>query len=293
MIRSMTGFGRAAFEAAGASFAIELRCVNQRNLDLSVRLPRSFNALEPELRKALSQRFARGKVELGVALAVGTAPRAELEVDRVLVARYLALSRELSRESGVVDRVSVAELLAMPGVIHTVEASAREEDAAAPLLEAAGRAADAALAMREAEGAALERELRVRLASVSAIVAELGGRAGEVQRAVRERLRVRAEQLRAETGLLDEARLYHEVALAAERLDVAEELARLASHVEQFIAAFASDEPVGRRLDFLTQELAREANTLGAKAGDAPLAHRVVDLKTEIDRIREQVQNIE
>jgi uncharacterized protein (TIGR00255 family) len=106
-------------------------------------------------------------------------------------------------------------------------------------------------------------------------------------------MRARAEQLRAETGLLDEARLYHEVALAAERLDVAEELARLASHVEQFHAALAGAEPVGRRLDFLAQELAREANTLGAKAGDAPLAHRVVDLKTEIDRIREQVQNVE
>ncbi|MFI5321711.1 MAG: YicC/YloC family endoribonuclease [Myxococcota bacterium] len=293
MIRSMTGFGRAVFEAAGASFAVELRSVNQRNLDLSVRLPRSFAGLEPELRKSLAQRFSRGKVELGVALAAGSGPRAELEVDRSLVQRYLELSRELARESGVVDRMGVAELLAMPGVIRTVEASAGEGDAGAALLEAAGRAASAGLAMREAEGAALERELRARLANVSAIVAEIGGRAGEVQRAVRERMRARAEQLRAETGLLDEARLYHEVALAAERLDVTEELARLASHVEQFLTALASDEPVGRRLDFLTQELAREANTLGAKAGDAPLAHRVVDLKTEIDRIREQAQNIE
>jgi uncharacterized protein (TIGR00255 family) len=289
----MTGFGRASFEAAGSTFAVELRSVNQRNLDLSVRLPRALSGLEAELRRLLSQRFSRGKLELSVALAAGAAPRAELEVDRALLLRYLALARELSRESGVIDRVSVAELLAMPGVVRAVEAAAREEDAAAPLLEAVARAADGALAMRAAEGGALARELSARLATVNALVAELGGRAGEVQRAVRERLRVRAEQLRAETGLLDEARLYHEVALAAERLDVAEELARLASHVEQFSAALASDEPVGRKLDFLTQELAREANTLGAKAGDAPLAQRVVDLKAEIDRIREQVQNIE
>jgi len=289
----MTGFGRAAFEAAGATFAVELRSVNQRNLDLAVRLPRSFAGLEPELRKLLGQRFARGKVELGVAPAAGSAPRAEIEVDRALVQRYLTLSRELSRESGVVDRVSVAELLSMPGVVRSVEAAAREEEAAAPLLGAAARAADAALAMRAAEGAALERDLRARLAVVSDLVAEIRGRAGEVQRVVRERMRARAEQLRAEIGLQDDARLYHEVALAAEKLDVAEELARLASHVEQFLAGLASDEPVGRRLDFLTQELAREANTLGAKAGDAPLAHRVVDLKTEIDRIREQVQNVE
>lgn len=293
MIRSMTGFGRATFEASQVSFAVEVRCVNQRNLDLSVRLPRSLAGLEPELRKLLSQRFSRGKVELGVTLAAGSAPRTEIEVDRALALRYLALSRELSREAGVVDRIGVAELLAMPGVVRTVEAQAREEDVAGELPAAVARAADAALAMRSAEGAALERELRGRLANIAAFVAELGARAGEVQRAVRERMRVRAEQLRAETGLLDEARLYHEVALAAEKLDVSEELVRLASHAEQMAAAFASEEPVGRRLDFLTQELAREANTLGAKAGDAPLAQRVVDLKTEIDRIREQVQNIE
>jgi uncharacterized protein (TIGR00255 family) len=289
----MTGFGRATFEAGGAQYAVELRCVNQRNLDLSVRLPRSFAALEPEIRKRLSARFSRGKVELNVSLAGASGPRAEIEVDRALVQRYLALSRELSRESGVVDRIGVAELLAMPGVVRTVEVSAREEDAAAPLLDAVTRAADAALAMRAAEGAALARELAARLAAVRGLTAELGARASEVQRAVRERLRQRAEQLRAETGLLDEARLYHEVALAAERLDVAEELTRLASHADQLETALAADEPVGRRLDFLTQELVREANTLGAKAGDAPLAQRVVDLKTEIDRIREQVQNVE
>jgi uncharacterized protein (TIGR00255 family) len=289
----MTGFGRASFEAAGATFAVEVRSVNQRNLDLTLRLPRTFGGLEPELRRAVAQRFARGKVELSVALAPGSAPRAEIEVDRELVQKYLALSRELARESGVIDRIGVAELLAMPGVVRTVEVAAREQEAAAPLLEAVARAADAALAMRSAEGAALARELGARLANVSALVAELGARAGEVQRAVRERMRLRAEQLRAETGLLDEGRLYHEVALAAERLDVSEELARLASHVEQFVAALAAEEPVGRRLDFLAQELAREANTLAAKAGDAPLAQRVVDLKTEIDRIREQAQNVE
>jgi uncharacterized protein (TIGR00255 family) len=288
----MTGFGRASFEAGGAQFGVEVRSVNQRNLDLAVRMPRSFSALEPDVRKLLATRFSRGKVELSVALATG-APRAEIEVDRALVQRYLVLSRELSRESGVVDRIGVAELLAMPGVVRTVELAAREEEAAAPLLAAASRAADAALAMRAAEGAALARELAARLANVRSLTTELAGRAGEVQRAVKEKLRARAEQLRAETGLLDEARLYHEVALAAERLDVAEELARLASHADQVEAAPASDEPVGRRLDFLTQELVREANTLGAKAGDAPLAQRVVDLKTEIDRIREQVQNVE
>ncbi len=289
----MTGFGRATLAAGGAQFAVEVRCVNQRNLDLGVRLPRQLSGLEAPLRKLLSERFGRGKVELTVSLASGSPTRGDVEVDRELASRYVAIARELERLPSVGAGLSVSELLSLPGVTRVVERPASEEELAPALLEAAGRAAAGAAEMRVAEGAALAAELRTRLDAVAALLAELGGRAGEVQRAARERLRARLEQLRQEAGVLDDARLHHEVALAAERLDVSEELARLASHVQQLRAALEADEPVGRRLEFLVQELAREANTLGAKAGDAPLAHRVVDLKTEVDRIREQVQNVE
>jgi uncharacterized protein (TIGR00255 family) len=149
--------------------------------------------------------------------------------------------------------------------------------------------------MRAAEGAALERELRARLGAVRELAGAVAARSDEVAVAVRERLRKRAEQLREETGVADEARLLQEIVLAAERMDVTEEVTRLASHADQFEAAFAAGgaAPVGRKLEFLLQEMGREANTIASKAADAPIAHRVVDLKTELERMREQVLNVE
>jgi uncharacterized protein (TIGR00255 family) len=147
--------------------------------------------------------------------------------------------------------------------------------------------------MRAAEGAALDRELRGRLARIDELTTDVEGRSGDVQRAVRERLRKRADQLRDETGLLDEARLHQEIVLAADRLDVTEETVRMRSHTAQFRAILDASGAVGRRLDFLLQEMGREANTIGSKGGDAPIAHQVVELKTELERIREQVQNVE
>jgi uncharacterized protein (TIGR00255 family) len=151
-------------------------------------------------------------------------------------------------------------------------------------------------AMRITEGAALERDLLERLDVVEGLARSLEARAGEVQAAVRERLRRRAEQLRQESGLFDEARLHQEIVLAADRLDVTEEIVRLRSHVEQFrriAAEGGAGKPVGRRLDFLLQEFGREANTIGSKGSDAPIAHEIVELKAEIERLREQVQNVE
>jgi len=148
--------------------------------------------------------------------------------------------------------------------------------------------------MRRSEGAALATELESRLVTVEGLVATLQGRSSEVVEAAKERLRKRTEQIRQETGMLDEARLHQEIVIAADRLDITEELVRLRSHVDQFRSIIdAEGQPVGRRLDFLLQEMGREANTVGSKANDAPLAHTVVELKTELERIREQVQNVE
>ena len=177
-----------------------------------------------------------------------------------------------------------------------VEASVEDDVVGPPLLIAVAEAAGAAAAMRAAEGEAIDADLRARLQTVDALADQVESHSEEVAQAVRERLRKRADQLQEETGLLDEARLHQEVVIAADRLDVTEEVVRLRSHVEQFRAALdgaCPDEPVGRRLDFLVQEMGREANTIGSKSGDAAVAHRAVDLKTELERIREQVQNVE
>ena len=298
MIRSMTGFGRVAFEVEGAGFALEIRTVNHRHVDVSVRLPRLLSRVEPLVRERARGRFDRGKVDVSVSLVSSNTQGVptHLELDRDVAARYVAFAAELGRAHDLPGELDVATLVSLPGVARAVEQELGEEALEAALRVALDQALDQVDAMRESEGAALERELRARLAAVSALVEELEARAEEVVEAAKERLRKRAEQLRHEAGVLDEARLHQEIVIAADRLDVREELVRLHSHVEQFGAVLARGDagsPVGRRLEFLLQEMGREANTLGSKSAGAEAAHRVVDLKTEIERIREQVLNVE
>jgi uncharacterized protein (TIGR00255 family) len=292
----MTGFGRSCFEVEQVPFNVEVRTLNHRHLDLNVRLPRVLSDRELEIKRSLQGRFGRGKVEASVSLQTGSSVNAQLEVDLDLAEQYVGAAEALRQADGVGGDLDVIALLALPGVSRLVEREFQAEDLEAGLFSAIDEAAAAAEAMRVAEGEVLERELRGRLDTATALVDELESRSSLVQEAARERLRRRTEQLRQETGLIDEARLHQEIVIAADRLDVTEELARLRSHIEQFSSVISNAEtgdPVGRRLDFLLQEMGREANTLGSKASDAPVAHRVIDLKTELEKIREQVQNIE
>jgi uncharacterized protein (TIGR00255 family) len=293
VIVSMTGFGRAEFEVAGAGYQVELRSVNQRHLDLQVRLPRALARFEPELRRLLQSRFARGKVELSVSGRPGAVTET-LRIDSAVAARYVEVARELAGRHGLGGSLGIDRLLALPGVARLAEPEVPEPAFAAELTAASERAADELSAMRRAEGEVLARDLRARVARVEQLALRVEERAGGVQTAARDKLRKRAEQLAAETGLADPARLAQELVWAADRLDVTEELVRLRSHGEQFRAALeGAAGGVGRRLEFLLQEMAREANTIGSKGADAPVAHLVVDLKTELERMREQVLNVE
>ncbi len=294
MIRSMTGFGRAGFECQGRSFEVEVRSVNHRHLDVRVKLPRALGDGDAGLKSRVAGLLKRGKVDVSINLTGQSGGAGVLEVDEALAAEYVAAGHKLSRIHGLEEPLGVADLLNLPGVSRFVEATLEVE----ALIEAAGAAMDAALAtlvsMREREGEALARELRGRLATVLSLVDAFEARSGEVVERAKERLRKRTEQIKQETGMVDEARLHQEIVIAADRLDITEELVRLRSHVDQFESILArGDEPVGRQLDFLLQEMGREANTVGSKASDAPLAHQVVDLKTELERLREQVQNVE
>jgi uncharacterized protein (TIGR00255 family) len=296
MIQSMTGFGRATREVEGIRVEVEARSVNHRHLDVRMRLPRVLSDREPALKKHIQSVLSRGKVDITVNLAMGqTATR--LEIDESIVAQYVDASRRLRAEHDLDDDdLEVSTLLTLPGVTRLVETEVDPESLAPPLVEAMKAAVEALAAMRAAEGESLATELEGRLARVAELAARFETRAGEVVEAARQRLRKRAEQIRQEVGLLDEARLHQEIVIAADRLDITEELVRLRSHVDQFretLSAAGPGEPVGRRLDFLLQELGREANTVGSKASDAPLAQDVVELKTELERIREQVQNVE
>jgi uncharacterized protein (TIGR00255 family) len=296
LIRSMTGFGRARFEAPGGPFEVELRSVNHRYLDVRVRLPRVLAVLEGEVRTHLQGRFDRGKVDVSVQVPASATAAPQLEVDLEVVRGYLEAAATLRDRHGLEGDLDVEDLLALPGVARFAEREPEVEALREPLLAHIDASAEAADAMRRAEGEALAHELEARLNGVVSLCEQLEGRAGEVQVSVRDRLRKRSEALAQETGVRDDGRLQYEIVQAADRLDITEETVRLRSHVEQFSAALAEagpGEPVGRRLDFLLQEFSREANTIGSKGSDAPIAHLVVALKTQLERMREQVQNVE
>jgi uncharacterized protein (TIGR00255 family) len=296
VIRSMTGFGRAAFELDGVPFEVEIRTVNHRHLDVRIRLPRILSESESGLKARVQAKLKRGKVDASIQTATGAASPPTLELDQAAAQQLVAAARELAEAHGLDPELRVAELLALPGVARFVE---RELDAvglAAAVERAFDEAIEAVDAMRAREGETLEAEVRSRLDAVGQLVDAIEVRAGTVVEAVREKLRRRVEKLEVETGLVDEARLHQEIVIAADRLDITEEVVRLRSHIEQFTGVLDGSGPgvaVGRQLDFLLQEMGRETNTIGSKANDAEIAHGVVDLKTELERIREQALNIE
>jgi uncharacterized protein (TIGR00255 family) len=292
----MTGFGRASFELGGVSFEVEIRTVNHRHLDIRARLPRSLGEHEADLKAQIQEKLRRGKVDASVAVATGAISPPTLEIDRGVADQLVAAARELADVHGLAGGLRVAELLALPGVARLVEREVDPEGFARAVEGAFDVALEAVDRMRAREGESLDREIRGRLESIRRLVGTVEVRAGAVVESVREKLRRRMEKLEVETGLLDEARLHQEIVIAADRLDITEEVVRLGSHLEQFWGVL--DEagpgvPVGRQLDFLLQEMGRETNTIGSKANDADIAHQVVELKTELERIREQVQNVE
>jgi len=296
MIRSMTGYGHATFAVEGIGFEVEVRSVNHRHLDVRVRLPHGLAAFESELRQLVASQLDRGKVDLTIRGVSGDTPSESVALDLAAAEQYLRAARQLRDDHGIPGELDVRGLLGLPGVARVVERRLPEERVRSVLAEGVVAALGGLASMRAAEGGALDRELRGRLDRIDALVVTIAARAIEVQRAVRERLRKRAEQLREETGLLDDARLHQEVVWAADRLDITEETVRLQSHTAQFRAILESagpGEPAGRRLEFLLQEMGREGNTIGSKGSDAPIAHQVVELKTELERLREQVMNVE
>lgn len=295
MILSMTGFGRASREIDGLGLEVELRSVNHRHLDLRLRLPRVLLDHEARLKKGIQSRLSRGKVDVTVNLTTGVSA-ASLEIDEGIAAQYVAAGAALRDRHSLAGGLDVAALLALPGVTRVVETQVDAEILLGPLDEAIEQATESLILMRAAEGVSLSTEIVSRLGRVAALASSFEGRSDEVFAIAKQRLQKRAEQIRREVGVVDDARLHQEIVIAADRLDITEELVRLQSHIAQFRETLRSAgraKPVGRQLDFLLQELGREANTVGSKANDAPLAQDVIEMKTELERIREQVQNVE
>jgi uncharacterized protein (TIGR00255 family) len=292
MIRSMTAFGRGEATLGGGTIVAEARTVNSRHLDLRIRLPREFVELEPAIRKAVSRCFSRGKVDVTVRLPEDSAPTPDVTVGFEAAARYVEAADALRARFGLEGTLSLETLLGLPGVVRLREAALEASEAEPSLVEAVEAACRAADSMRQREGAALEGDLSDRLSRVETMVTEIGSRADDVRKGLRERLERRLATLAPQVGL-DPSRLDQEVVFYADRMDVTEEAVRIDSHIAQFRESLSSRGPVGRKLEFLLQELARETNTIGSKVTEGELTALVVDLKTELEKLREQVQNVE
>ena len=288
MLNSMTGFARETAESPFGTITCELRAVNHRFLDVQFRLPEELRPKEIELRGQIGERVKRGKVECALYLRRGSGKGAEMTIDESLVRQIgagAATVADLLHNTREIDPVDV---LRWPGVVSEAEIDAE------PLYEESKQVIDAALAalveMRSSEGERIATMIESRLDDILAIAAGVRDRMPSVLDAVRNKLLERIEKLDVEA---DPARLETELALIAQKLDVDEEVDRLESHVSEVRTAMKSDEPVGRRLDFLMQELNREANTLGSKSADTETTKSAVDLKVLIEQMREQIQNVE
>jgi uncharacterized protein (TIGR00255 family) len=294
MIRSMTGYGHAGLDTEALRAAVAVRSVNHRFLDLTVHLPRPLHNLEAEVKERVSAAVARGRVEVSVQAALPETGTEAVVASRPLVTSLVRTLRDMQSEYGLEGGVSVADLVRFPGAIERVDdVTELPGEVRAAVGGLVARALEGMDAMRRAEGERLRRELERLLDAIDDRASRIEARAGDTREARQAALLDRARELVGELGL-DEARLYQEVVRAVERHDVAEEIQRLRSHaasVRELLAGGGAQ--AGKRLDFLAQELMREANTVGSKVQDARAIREVVELKAEIERFREQVQNVE
>jgi uncharacterized protein (TIGR00255 family) len=294
MIRSMTGYGSASLEGEPLRASVSVRSLNHRFLDIAVHLPRRLAALEAEAKERVARTVGRGRVEVQVQASIAEAVPEAVIASRPLVSSLVRALRDMQNEFGLEGGVAVSDLVRFPGALERMEPpSAVAEEVRASLLGLLARALEGLDGMRRAEGERLRRELERAVSVVEEKAARIEARSAASRE---EHKALLVEHLRAVASALglEDARLYQEVVRAVERHDVAEEIQRLRSHAGALRGLLAGDgAPAGKRLDFLAQELMREANTIGSKVQDAAAVHEVVDLKAEIERLREQVQNVE
>jgi len=288
----MTGFGRGRGMTAEVEIITEIRAVNHRFLDVSLRVPKLYTSFEPEIRKIVSERIGRGKIDVTVTRTGGKGGLMEVVLDNQLADGYYKCLRELKDRFGLAGEVTISDMLTLRELIVPLEKEQGIEEEL-PLMEASlGKALDALDEMRKIEGRALWKDIEQRLVTIRETAGLIAPMVDQVTAMAKEKLAKRVQDLTG--GLeLDQERLAQEVALIADRSDVTEELTRLNSHVEQFLSCGQAGSPLGRKLDFLLQELLREVNTVGSKSASGEIASYIVNMKAELEKIREQTQNIE
>ena len=290
-MQSMTGYGRGDCEIDGRQMTIELKSVNHRFLDLAFRMPRNLMFVEDAARRAIGARLSRGHVDVFVTYRNLRADAKTVMADRALFEVY-AKALEGLKYVGVMDDRSLMTIAKMPDVLVVTEAEEDRDAVTDLMLRALNAALDQLVAMRAREGEAMKRDLSDKVDAIERITGEIEARYPETVNAYRERLRAAVKELIGDAEV-DETRLLTEVAFMADRSAIAEEIVRLKSHVAQLRRLFEDQKPIGRRIDFIVQELNREVNTVSSKSQDIPITRLAVDMKAEIEKLREQLQNVE
>ena len=288
----MTGYGRAVETVNGREFTVELRSVNNRYLDCSVRLPRMLSFAEDAVKQAVKTSISRGKVDVFITVRSEAGDEVQVTLNKSVLQSYLAAMHQMVDEFGVADDISVSAVSRLPEVFVIEKPQVDEEQLMADLMSVVTKALEGYDAMRQAEGEALDRDLRSRGQTILELVAQVEAGNGKTVSDYRARLEAKIKEVLANTAI-DESRILTEAAIFADKVAVDEETVRLRSHLQQMNNMLTAGGAMGRKLDFLLQEMNREANTIGSKCTDVALARIVVDIKAELEKIREQTQNIE
>lgn len=292
MIKSMTGYGRAREMLNKRDITVEVRSVNNRYLDCTVKMPRMYAFAEDAVKSLVQKAISRGKVDVYITVDASAADVAKVSVNRELAQSYAAALTELAAVCGTEARVTADQLARFPDVLTVTKADEDLETVSADLCSVLSGALEAYNAMRSVEGGRLAEDIGGRLTTIENLTGEVEKRSPETVEEYRQKLTARMQEI-LQTTAIDEQRILTEAAIYADKIAVDEETVRLRSHVGQLRTMLCADEPMGRKMDFLIQEVNRESNTIGSKCNDVDIARVVVNLKAEVEKIREQVQNVE
>ena len=290
-MKSMTGFGRASLESNGKNYIIEIKTVNNKYSDITVKSPKRLSFMEDRIRKQIANRITRGKVEVSVSFFDFSNKSKNVVLNKEIAKEYIKQLKEIADENNLSENISVVEIAKLPDILNSID-SDNDEEITSEALQCLNMALDSLIEMRKTEGENIKQDLLVRIERVQNLVDKIAENSKGIVEEYVSKLEKRVKEI-LKTDVVDENRIAHEAVIYADKTSIEEELTRLNSHIVQFKELVNSDGPVGKKLDFMIQEMNRETNTIGSKAGSGEITKAVIDLKVELEDIREQIQNIE
>ena len=292
MIKSMTGFGRSKYENEEREYTVEIKSVNNRYSDISIKMPRNLSSLEEKIKKQITTAISRGKIDVFITFINNSEKGKDIKINTELAKMYIKELKQLAKEGEIIDNINVTEVIRLPEVLNISLENDDEELILSELTVCTKNAIDFFIAMRETEGLKIKEDLQNRINIISKKIDKINSISTGLVEEYVVKLEKRINDI-LKTSVVDETRLAQEIVIYSDKCSIEEEITRLRSHILQFTNLLETSGPIGKKLDFLVQEMNRETNTIGSKANSLEITNLVVDLKTEIENIREQIQNIE